>query len=316
MNTMALILAGGVGSSIALIGYAVSQWRSLAFDPLAPLLPASQKGAKKEKVGLKQQLFDNGKKYGARLRHLRSFREIASPANLSQQLAWAGHPYEMDEEHYFGMQLIAMAVMGFVGTYLGTLFASNLLAAVVMGLVFAGVGIPLSNYRLREQGNKRQHELTLTLPDAVDLISTSVAAGLDIDRAMQQTVENIGGPLREELDRFLSELMIGVPRQQAYHNLMWRNRSDDLHAVVSALLQGQHLGVPVTKTLNEQAEVMRQRRLLRAKEAGAKNFAQDRHDHHARQHAVNFCALSNHPLLLGDRGHWGARESSAAVGGC
>ena len=63
---------------------------------------------------------------------------------------------------------------------------------------------------------------------------------------------------------------MGIPRGEAYTRLLERNNSEELHAVIGAISQAQQLGVPIVKTLQEQADEMRTRRLQRAKEEGGK----------------------------------------------
>ena len=78
------------------------------------------------------------------------------------------------------------------------------------------------------------------------------------------------GPLSEEIDRFKKEVDLGVQRITAYKNLMSRNSSKELHALVNALIQGSSLGVPVSRTFKLQADDLRATRGFIAKEKAAK----------------------------------------------
>lgn len=193
---------------------------------------------------------------------------LPRPHNLEQQLAWAGEAREMTEEQFRGEQLLSMFFLMLLGGLFGLYYRGPLLG-VTLGIVLGGGGIYLPLMQLKSKGKKRQQLVTVQLPDAIDLINTSVTAGLDVDRAITYTANNIHAPLNQEFQLFLSELQLGTPRLEAYRRLMWRNSSDEMQSTVGALLQGQSLGVPISETLQAQAEAMRERRLQRAKEAGA-----------------------------------------------
>lgn len=193
---------------------------------------------------------------------------LPRPSNLSQRLAWAGKLRSVDERTFLGEQVLYAIVTALFGVIIGLLRESFPLAGLLF-LVLAVLGFYLPILLLERDGNKRQQAITLALPDAIDLVSTSVAAGLDIDRAMTYMVENVDGPISEEFLTFLEELQLGTPRQDAYRHLIWRNNSAEMHVIIGAFLQGQSLGVPVNDTLALQAEAMRERRLQRAKERGA-----------------------------------------------
>lgn len=194
---------------------------------------------------------------------------LPRPHDLDQRLAWAGKSREISEEMFRGEQLLNSLISLFFGLVVGLYFSGPLLGTV-LGILLSIGGIYLPLVQLRSEAKKRQQLLTVQLPDAIELINTSVTAGLDVDRAITYTAKNIEAPVSEELQTFLSELDLGTPRPEAYRRMMWRNSSEEMQNAVGALLQGQSLGVPIADTLQSQAEQMRERRLQRAKEAGAK----------------------------------------------
>lgn len=199
----------------------------------------------------------------------RSTTLLPRPQNLEQQLAWAGKTKEMSEDDFRGEQLLNMFLIALLGGVFG-LYYRGLGLGLVLAIVLGAGGIYFPLMQLKSDAKKRQESITVQLPDAIDLINTSVTAGLDVDRAITYTADNIHAPLNQEFHMFLSELQMGTPRVEAYRRLMWRNSSDEMQSTVGALLQGQSLGVPISETLQLQAEAMRERRLQRAKEAGAK----------------------------------------------
>ena len=92
----------------------------------------------------------------------------------------------------------------------------------------------------------------------------------NLDRAIDQILPQITGPLKDEIHQMRREMELGEERADAYHKLTHRNSSEDLRIFVDAILQGDELGTPITETLELQAAELRKRRVIRAREKAAK----------------------------------------------
>lgn len=110
----------------------------------------------------------------------------------------------------------------------------------------------------------------MELPEFMDAMSITLQAGVPMDPAMKQIISKFEGPLKEELQRFQQEIDIGVPRDEAYLRLTNRNQSKQLETMVSSLLQGSKLGVPISETFNLLSFDMRETRIAKMKENAAK----------------------------------------------
>lgn len=208
---------------------------------------------------------------GQRSTNWRPLLQLAWSSPPEHMLAWAGRTdgwQKITTEEMYGFQVMGIVVAGLFGAYVG-LVLKGLPLMVVLGLAMGIAGVALPPLWLAGEANKRQRQISLALPDALELISTSVEAGLSLDGALQHVANGVSGALTEEVNRFLRELRMGMPRDESYRRLLWRNRAEELQNVIGSLLQGQELGVPVGETLRNQAEIMRERRLQRAKELGA-----------------------------------------------
>lgn len=139
----------------------------------------------------------------------------------------------------------------------------NLLTVVavlaVLGLSVSGPGLWL-NLRLRS----RQREILRQLPDALDLLSTSVEAGLGLDAALRRVAEDMPGSLSEEIMRALSEVAVGRARQEALLGIASRTGVSDLANFLHTLVQAMSTGVAITQTLQAQGEMVRLKRRQRA----------------------------------------------------
>ena len=119
-------------------------------------------------------------------------------------------------------------------------------------------------------GLKRQELIQKTLPDALDMLTVSVEAGLGFDAALSQVTKNTDGPLAGEFFRVLQEMQIGKSRAAAFRAMTDRTTVPDLRNFVSSLVQADTLGVPIAGVLREQAKEMRLKRRQRAEEKAQK----------------------------------------------
>jgi tight adherence protein C len=136
------------------------------------------------------------------------------------------------------------------------------------------IPIPISYFLpdiyLRSKITSRQDEIRRTLPNALDMLTITVEAGLGFDAALSRITKNLKGPLGEELDKMLKEMNVGIPRREAFRNLVKRTDVSDLDSFVSSIIQAEVLGISVGKVLRTQASELRNRRSIRAEEAGIK----------------------------------------------
>ncbi|WP_078595336.1 type II secretion system F family protein [Evansella clarkii] len=182
-------------------------------------------------------------------------------------LAYAGYPMGMKLETFYGLRYLlgfGSLIVFWPYQLMGLPFGFLLL--VVMP--FAGFLFP--NVWIRMKAKDRQEIISVSMPDFMDIVSISLRAGASLDGALRQVSEKMDGPLSEEISRFTRETSLGVPRRIAFQELLERNSSKELENLVTSLLQGEELGVPIAQTFNVQASDLRQSRGFRAKEKAAK----------------------------------------------
>lgn len=134
--------------------------------------------------------------------------------------------------------------------------------------------IPLSyffpNFYLRRRINRRKREIRRELPNALDMLTISVEAGMGLDLALSKVARNIKGSLGDEFNRMLQEMSIGLSRKDAFKNLSNRTDVPDLSVFTMAMIQADIFGISVGKVLRVQASEMRIRRRQEAEERGVK----------------------------------------------
>jgi tight adherence protein C len=161
--------------------------------------------------------------------------------------------------------IIALVVLALVGV----------LGVTALPLKAAGLGIGfvlgrfLPDVWLNNKIKGRQKELRLALPNALDLLTISVEAGLGFDAAIGRLTEKFKNALSDEFAQVLNEIRLGRPRLEALDEMGRRSGVEELHTFIQALIQSEQLGVGIAKVLRIQSEEMRRRRRQRAEEQAA-----------------------------------------------
>ncbi|RZT42925.1 type II secretion system F family protein [Cupriavidus agavae] len=155
----------------------------------------------------------------------------------------------------------------------GTLGEDNprLLPAALLGAAIAGFYLP--DLALRRRIARRKQEIFEAFPDALDLITVCVEAGLALDAALLKVVEELrasGTALCDELELLVLELRAGLSREKALRNLALRTAVDDVDMLSSMLIQADRFGTSIAESLRVQADTLRTRRRQRAEERAAK----------------------------------------------
>jgi tight adherence protein C len=188
-------------------------------------------------------------------------------AKLRRRLDLAGNPGRWTPDRILAVKGLGLVILGALGVLFGLpSFGLVILCAVVLG----AIGFYLPDVLLYNTGQKRQEKIASALPDALDMLTVCVEAGLGFDAAVAQVARNTQGPLAAEFARALQEMQIGAARTQVLRAIVARTSVTELRVFVSALVQSSELGVPVAQVLREQSKEMRVRRRQRAEERAQK----------------------------------------------
>jgi tight adherence protein C len=191
-----------------------------------------------------------------------------SRQDLHNQLNLAGRPYNLTPADFQAIRYVAAVVFFAVGLLLGYLIGNPPLIAVCAGAgAVAGFYGPV--LWLRSKVGGRRKEIQRSLPDAMDLLTIAVEAGLGFDAAMQRVTEKFDNSLADEFGQVLQETRLGRPRLEAMDDMGRRAGVEDLHNFVQAVIQSEQMGVGVAKILRIQADEMRRKRRQRAQEKAA-----------------------------------------------
>ena len=190
---------------------------------------------------------------------------------IDAKLERAGYPGGLRGADWVGVKFLALIAFSVIGLLIGLLLgAGSPVVALLFAVFGAAIGYIAPEFWLGRRIRARSLAMTLQLPDALDLLTISVEAGLGFDAALAKVVEKMEGPLVNEFRQALAEVRMGRHRRDALRDVANRADSQPVSNFVGAIVQAEQLGVPIAKVLLIQSNQLRIERRQRAEEAAAK----------------------------------------------
>lgn len=186
--------------------------------------------------------------------------------NIQRNLDLAGNPYGWTPMEYTGVRSAAAVLCAGLAFALTFITHSPLKNRILATAVVGAFGYFLPTVWLTLKIRTRQANILKALPDALDLLTISVEAGLGFDAAMTKVTEKWTNELSQAFTRVLVEIQMGTLRRDALRAMADRSGVPDLTSFVAAIIQADQLGVSLARVLHIQSEQMRIRRRQRAEE--------------------------------------------------
>jgi tight adherence protein C len=168
--------------------------------------------------------------------------------------------------------LAAKGIAAGGGILLGILIGafSSLTAVVLFAGILGAIGYIAPSIVVSQRAKRRQSAIVRQLPDALDLLTVSVEAGLGFDGAVAKLTQFMAGPLSEEFDLALGEMRIGEGRSEALKKMAQRTGAPEVSSFVRAVVQADQLGTSLGRILRVQATDTRVKRQAAAEERAQK----------------------------------------------
>ncbi|HVF03616.1 MAG TPA: type II secretion system F family protein [Frankiaceae bacterium] len=200
----------------------------------------------------------------------RRLTPVGQSDRIRHRLEVAGSPPRWDTDRVLAFKAMGLLGLGALGLLLPLGLGIGLLPALGIMAVLGAAGYFGPDLWLYQRAYERSESIQNTLPDALDLLTISVEAGLGFDAALAQVARNTQGPLADEFFRVLQEMQIGLGRAAAFRALAERTNVTDLRNFVTAMVQADVFGIPIANVLRVQAREMRIKRTQRAEEQAQK----------------------------------------------
>ncbi len=192
--------------------------------------------------------------------------------DIERKLELAGNPRGLTPTTFFSARifgsigLLVLAVLALSSS--DESFFSLLNIALIVVATVSGFVIP--NMLLENKIKRRQKEIRNSLPDALDLLTICVEAGLGFEAAMKEVQDKWENELSMAFGRVLQEIGLGKVRREALRDMAHRMGVNEMSSFVAAVVQSEQLGVSLAKVLRIQADDMRIKRRQRAEEEAQK----------------------------------------------
>jgi tight adherence protein C len=177
---------------------------------------------------------------------------------ISRELYAAGLGQRLSAEGFLAARVAATAVGAGLGALVG--LPGGVVRGVAIALALGAIGYVAPPLALRALVRRRRRLIGPALPDALDLLSVCVQAGLGLDAAIQRLTEHMTGPLVDELQLALSEMRVGESRPNALRRMADRVGVPELTTVVRTILQAEQQGSSLGRALVVQAAESRAKR--------------------------------------------------------
>jgi tight adherence protein C len=193
-----------------------------------------------------------------------------SAERLRTNLQQAGNPGNITPMMFTGMRMALFIILMIIAALVTFGQGLPAMQALMYTAIGGGLGYLLPGIWLGQQIKKRKHNIVKALPDALDLLTISVEAGLAFDLALMRVADKWENELSNEFKRVLTDTRLGRARRDALRDMAQRTGVDDVQTFVAAIIQAEQLGVSIGKILRIQSDQMRIRRRQRAEEAAHK----------------------------------------------
>jgi tight adherence protein C len=270
-----VLVGGAIG--VIVVGVRSLRGRENESDPLlARLAEAGQRG---EVLSLEELELEQPFSERVIVPFLRKIGELSSrftPQKLleetTRKLELAGNPGRIDAATFLASRFFGALLFG------GLLLAISILSpnkwpltrvVLVVGL-FTILGFFFPQLYLQSRIDRRQKGIRKAMPDALDLLTICVEAGLGFDAAMSKVSEKWENELSIAFGRCIREVQLGKTQRQALRDMADRLGIAEMTSFVAAVIQSQILGVSLAKVLRIQSDQMRIKRRQRAEEEAHK----------------------------------------------
>lgn len=271
-----LVIVGIIVGAVVLVVAGIRKSKAQEEDPLAARLAEfSQRGdaVSLEEIELSQPFADR-----VVMPMMRRLGEISSrftPQHVLEQtrkkLELAGNPGRIEASSFMVLHFIVAGVFGGL-VFLLSLFSKTFTLPVKMLIVlgFTLLGYFFPDLWLKSTIDKRQKSVRKAMPDALDLLTICVEAGLGFDAAMSKVNEKWNNELSLAFGRVIREIQLGKLRRDALRDMAERLGLAEMTSFVAAVIQSETLGVSMAKVLRIQSDQMRMKRRQRAEEEAHK----------------------------------------------
>lgn len=234
---------------------------------------ANSSGQGDGKTGAKKGLTEMLEKHSQQLAKPLQPKTEQEEGKIRERLNYAGYRSEESVMVFLSLKFVAAAIGLFIGGGLSIFLSGFTTTALLRTLMCTGIFFFAPDVLLSLKAKKRKEKIFLGLPDALDLLTVCVEAGLGLDQAMRKVADEMAKTqpvISHEFAISNMEVQMGKPREDVFQDLGKRNGVEDLQTLASVVIQTDKFGSSISKALRVQSDAMRTTRRQIAEEKAAK----------------------------------------------
>jgi tight adherence protein B len=154
-----------------------------------------------------------------------------------------------------GSFVALMLLIGTAGLYVTAFVFGQPLFALPVAVILASLPI----FYAKHKRHKRIRKFELLFPDALDMLTNALRAGMALNGAIQVVAEESPDPVGKEFAILYEENRLGLDTNEALRKLAERVDSAELHLFVTAVIMHRETGGNLAEILEGTAEVIRDR---------------------------------------------------------
>jgi tight adherence protein C len=268
-----IVLVVGGAISLVIIGLRESRQNEPLQQRLAEFAARGEK-ASLEEIELSQPLSERivyplARRFGELVTRFTPQNALQSTA---RRLELAGNPRGMEAPTFWALRIILAAVIGGFMLFIYSIGSLDwgLSRKIIVLAIFVGLGFYVPDMLLTSRIQRRQKSVRRAMPDALDLLTICVEAGMGFDGALQKVYEKWDTELSLAFGRVIREIQLGKLRREALRDMADRLGIPEMTSFVAAVIQSEQLGVSMAKVLRIQSDQMRIKRRQLAEEQAHK----------------------------------------------
>lgn len=191
-----------------------------------------------------------------------------SITQMAKKLELAGNPGNLDPAIFFTFRFLGLPLGGLF-LYLDSIASPGSFMdgkGILLGIPASIFGFYLPDLLIKSRIDRRQDGIRKAMPDALDLLTICVEAGLGFDAAMAKLYDKWDNELGRAFGRVVREIQLGKLRREALRDMADRLGVSEMSSFVAAVIQSEQLGVSMANVLRIQSDQMRIRRRQIAEE--------------------------------------------------
>ena len=186
------------------------------------------------------------------------FPKGKSLKDIEYRLDLSGRPFEFDAKSFVKLKYFSALIFFFILSIIA--LGNSRYDYFVWALIFGVIGYFYPDLYIKSLLDNRKKQISRELPDAMDFISLSLAAGMNFQYAVDEYVKRNDTLLADEFSIFSNNVRVGMSRVEAFQHMLERNESAELRSFLTSVIQAERLGTPLRPVITSQAEELRIKR--------------------------------------------------------